>query len=300
MLASNTTGSESAGPTGHNTHPNIPPNSVDHMPGPHSLLYTLWAKDYNDTCCNYRDHHLDTWKQCTTTSLDYSYSPPCSLPMNGADIHQIPSSTREGCATWDSFAEWHTSKVSWLERPLEAYAFDVKFAGVTGLAVLVMRCKYTLLVAAMKRRFTPIQMTAVQAQLFHNRQQQEKGTMDQFSKTYIQKLYNLAYAGLSNQQSRTFWRIGLWTWPDHKLKFIHTGWGALEERFKEAKTQKLVGNWQRTSAPSNSITPILWTTLYPIDNLYSEQFTHWSKKRGQNKVLRLQYGWSYSKKLPVL
>ena len=166
--------------------------------------------------------------------------------------------------------------------------------------VLAMRCKYTLLVAAMKRRFTPIQMTAVQAQLFHNRQQQEKGTMDQFSKTYIQKLYNLAYAGLSNQQSRTFWRIGLWTWPDHKLKFIHTGWGALEERFKEAKTQKLVGNWQRTSAPSNSITPILWTTLYPIDNLYSEQFTHWSKKRGQNKVLRLQYGWSYSKKLPVL
>ena len=72
----------------------------------------------------------------------------------------------------------------------------------TGLAVLAMRCKYTLLVAAMKRRFTPIQMTAVQAQLFRNRQQQEKGTMDRFFQE-LQKLYNLAYGGSSDQQSRT-------------------------------------------------------------------------------------------------
>ena len=57
--------------------------------------------------------------------------------MNGADIHQIPSFTREGRATGDSFAEWHTSKVSQLERPLEAYAFDVKFAGAM---VLLCTC----------------------------------------------------------------------------------------------------------------------------------------------------------------
>ena len=50
----------------------------------------------------------------------------------------------------------------------------------------------------MKRRFTPIHLTAVPAQLFHNRQQQEKETVNQFAQD-LQKLYNLAYAGATSE-----------------------------------------------------------------------------------------------------
>ena len=57
-----------------------------------------------------------------------------------------------------------------------------------------IRSRYTSLVAAMKRRFTPIRLTAVKAQLFHNRQQQEKETVDQVAQD-LQKLYNLAFTG---------------------------------------------------------------------------------------------------------
>ena len=54
-----------------------------------------------------------------------------------------------------------------------------------------------MLVAAMKRRFTPVWLTAVQAQLFHRCQQQDKETVNTFSQE-LQKLYNLAYAGAAS------------------------------------------------------------------------------------------------------
>jgi hypothetical protein len=50
----------------------------------------------------------------------------------------------------------------------------------------------------MKRRFRPARLTAVQAKLFHNRQQQEKETVDQFAQE-LQKLYNMAYDGAASE-----------------------------------------------------------------------------------------------------
>ena len=40
----------------------------------------------------------------------------------------------------------------------------------------------------MKRRFTPVLLTAVQAQLFHNRQQHDRESVDHFAQE-LQKLY---------------------------------------------------------------------------------------------------------------
>ena len=44
-----------------------------------------------------------------------------------------------------------------------------------------IRSNYDQFIAAMKKWFTRIHLTAVQAQLFHNRQQQEKETVDLFT-----------------------------------------------------------------------------------------------------------------------
>ena len=121
-----------------------------------------------------------------------------------------------------------------------------------------VRSKYTLLVAAMKRRFTPIRLTAVQAQLFHNRQQQ---TVDQFAQD-LQKLYNLAYAGEGPQAGQTLranqFITGLGS--DLKRKLIGTE-GSLEElvlkaRFEEAKIRELVGDKPRTSVPTRTQRPV--------------------------------------------
>ena len=57
---------------------------------------------------------------------------------------------------------------------------------------------YDQLVAAMKRRFRPARLTAVQAKLFHNRQQKEKETVDQFAQELL-KLCNMAYAGAASE-----------------------------------------------------------------------------------------------------
>ena len=52
---------------------------------------------------------------------------------------------------------------------------------------------YQVLVEALKRRFTPIHLTAVKTQLFHNRQQGEKETVEQFVQD-LRKLFNKANA----------------------------------------------------------------------------------------------------------
>ena len=118
----------------------------------------------------------------------------------------------------------------------------------------------------MKRRFTPIRLTAVQAQLFHNRQQQEKETVDQFAQD-LQKLYNLAYAGATSEgpqaehMGQTLLANQFITGlrSDLKRKLIGTE-GSLEElvlkaRFEEAKTRELVGDKPRTSVPNRTQRP---------------------------------------------
>ena len=55
------------------------------------------------------------------------------------------------------------------------------------------RGNYHLLVAELKKRFTPVQLTAVQTQLFHNRKQGQKETVDDFAQD-LRKLHSRAYS----------------------------------------------------------------------------------------------------------
>ena len=54
------------------------------------------------------------------------------------------------------------------------------------------RSEYRLLLAELKKRFTPIRLTAVQTQLFHDRRQGPKETVDEFAQE-LRKLYAKAY-----------------------------------------------------------------------------------------------------------
>ena len=55
--------------------------------------------------------------------------------------------------------------------------------------------QHNLLVAELKKRFTPIQLTAIQSQLFHDRKQGAKESVDDFAQE-LRKLFKKAYAGL--------------------------------------------------------------------------------------------------------
>ena len=91
----------------------------------------------------------------------------CSVPLMG-QIPQIPRFTGEGRATGESFSEWHehvATLVGWNDHwklvHLTSNLRDTAMAFYRSCSYEV-RSKYNLLVAAMKRRFTPIRLTAVQ------------------------------------------------------------------------------------------------------------------------------------------
>ena len=58
------------------------------------------------------------------------------------------------------------------------------------------RSSYALLVEELKKRFTPVKLAAVQSQLFHDRQQGPKESVDEFAQD-LRKLFAKAYAGVS-------------------------------------------------------------------------------------------------------
>ena len=55
------------------------------------------------------------------------------------------------------------------------------------------RSSYTLLVAELQKRFTPVQLTAIQPQLFHDRQQGAKESVDDYAQA-LRKLFKKAYS----------------------------------------------------------------------------------------------------------
>lgn len=52
---------------------------------------------------------------------------------------------------------------------------------------------YHLLVAELQRRFTPVQLTAIQTQLFHSQKQGSKESVDDFAQD-LRKLHSRAYS----------------------------------------------------------------------------------------------------------
>ena len=213
----------------------------------------------------------------TTTSVRPVGTPPLpalSMPCMG-QIPQIPRFTGEGRATGESFGEWHehfenvATLVGWDEHwKLVHLTTNLRYTATAFYRSCSeeVRSKYTSLVAATKRRFTPIRLTAVQAQLFHNRQQQEKEAVDQFAQE-LQKLYNLAYAGATSEgphaermgQTLLANQFVTGLRPELKRKLIGTE-GSLEElllkaRFEEAKSRELTMEKTRIPAPPRTQWP---------------------------------------------
>ena len=126
----------------------------------------------------------------------------------------------------------------------------------------------------MKRRFTPVRLTAVQTQLFHSRQQAAGETVEQFTQE-LQKLFNQAYARaarggteaekLARTQLANQFVTGLR--PEFKRKLIGVE-GSLEElilkaRFEEAKGRELALETSHAAAGAKLSVPHTTPTRPP-------------------------------------
>ena len=128
-------------------------------------------------------------------------TPAATMPLLG-QLPQIPKFSGDAQDNGETFLDWHeqfdniAKLVGWddhwklvhLTSNLRGTA--ASFYRSCGVDV---RSQYKCLVEAMKRRFTPVHLTAVQTQLFHARLQGEGETVEQFAQE-IQKLFNQAYA----------------------------------------------------------------------------------------------------------
>ena len=124
------------------------------------------------------------------------------------------------------------------------------------------RSSYPSLVAALKKRFTPVQLTAIHTQLFHDRVQGEKESVDEFAQA-LRKLFNKAYSTVvrgepeANSMGQTVlanqFISGLRS--DLKSEVVGTD-GNLEQllvkaRFEEAKKRELAAS-KTTPPPKKS------------------------------------------------
>ena len=125
-----------------------------------------------------------------------------------------------------------------------------------------VRGEYSSLVAALKTHFTPVRLTAVQAQLFQNRQQQPQESVEQFAQE-LQKLNNLAYVGAASEgpqaerMGRTLLANQFVTGlrPELKRKLIGVD-GSLEQlvlkaRFEEAKIREFANEKSKSQIPAS-------------------------------------------------
>lgn len=155
-----------------------------------------------------------------------------------------------GLAKWDDY-----SKLVNLTTRLRGTAQSF-FRSCT----LEQRSNYSLLVAELKKRFTPVRLTALQTRVFHDRHQGAKETVD----TYAQKLLAKAY-GTTSRETEAMGQTVLANQfvsglrSELKLKVVGAE-GSLEQllakaRFEEAKRKELV-NFQpprKPPAPSNQL-----------------------------------------------
>ena len=120
------------------------------------------------------------------------------------------------------------------------------------------RSKYDEMVAALKKRFTQVQLTAVQTQLFHSCRQGQKESVDDFAQE-LRKLHTRAYAAATcvNAEAEKVGQIVLVNQfvsglrPELQAKIVGIE-GSMDElilkaRFEEAKTKEFAAT--RTSVP---------------------------------------------------
>ena len=128
------------------------------------------------------------------------------MPMYGNQLPPISRFTgEEDCSESGTFSDWleqfeavailagwneHTKLVNlttWLRGT--AYSFYHS-------CVSEQRSNYTLLVEQLRKRFTPVELTAIQSQRFLDRRQSTKESVDEFAQE-LKKLFRKAYFSLT-------------------------------------------------------------------------------------------------------
>ena len=126
-----------------------------------------------------------------TTALPLSLMTP--LP-------RIPPFSGEGQEV--RFVEWHehfenvANLTGWIDHwRLVHLASNLKGTATSFYhsCSCEVRKNYQFLLTVLKRRFTPVQLTTVQSQLFHNRLQGGKDSVEQYVQD-LRKLFNQAFA----------------------------------------------------------------------------------------------------------
>ena len=209
-----------------------------------------------------------------TVAVPLWNTPSLTMPLLG-QVPQIPKFSGDALDSGETFVEW----LEQLENITKLVGWDDHWrlvhltSNLRGTAAsfyrscsVDVRSEYRSLVDALMRRFTPVRLTAVQTQLFHNRQQAEGETVEQFAQD-LQKLFNQAYARAAREGpeaeklARTLltnqFVAGLR--QDLKRKLIGVE-GGLEElilkaRFEEAKGRELAPEASRSPAVTKSYTP---------------------------------------------
>ena len=208
-------------------------------------------------------------------------------------LPQIPRFTGEETSDGETFQDWLEQFES--VAVLGGWGEHAKLVNLTtrlrGVAYAFFRScppeqrsSYPLLVAELKKRFTPVQLTAIQTRLFHDRVQGAKETVDEFAQA-LWRLFNKAYSTVmrggpeANSMAQTVlanqFISGLRS--DLKAKVMGTegnlGQLLVKARFEEAKKRELVAtnkanvpqskppgqlsqNTQARSAPTTTPTPV--------------------------------------------
>lgn len=192
--------------------------------------------------------------------LTANYMPLATSVLS--QLPQIPRFTGEETSDGETFEDW-----------LEQFESVAELGGWNGHAKLVnltarlrggaysffrsctpeQHSSYPLLVAELKKRFTPVQLTAIQTQLFHGRVQGAKESVDEFAQA-LRKLFSKAYSTVlrGGPEANSMGQVVLANQfisglrSDLKAKVVGKE-GNLEQllvkaRFEEAKKRELATN----------------------------------------------------------
>ena len=185
------------------------------------------------------------------------------------------------------------------------------------------KSNYQLLVAELKKRFTPVQLTAVQTQLFHSRRQGMKESVDDFAQE-LRKLHSKAYAATTyaNPEAEKVGQMVLANQfisglrPELQAKVVGMEGSmdalVLKARFEEAKAKELTG--AKGTDEQETVCDQRWHNIYsgpciadlthinqhlqpPVPNDHPE-LRRWPQTRSQ-EVFQLRNGGTHGPCVPL-
>ena len=197
---------------------------------------------------------------------------PYSPMVHPAHLPSIPSFHGGDQRDGETFEEWldHFEAVARVAR------WDRNFKTVHLTAALrgnaksfyrsctpIQKADYDQLVCALKKRFTPVKLTALQTQMFHSRKQGAAESVDDYAQE-LRKLHSKAYSTAmgGNSEAEKVGQIVLLNQfvsglrPEIQTKVVGVE-GSVDEivtkaRFEEAKLKEVSGRYQQKPYPNKS------------------------------------------------